>query len=151
MPLRRASQGMRHRGAFSLVTMAFQVLAVTLEGEIDTLAYPKAALFGFCVALVAYNLMAATKAALFQVGAWGRNHRAGVLRLLPDRRIPYGRTGCYHARYVGRSAREAMAPRSYHAGGGLCRLADEPGRAGPSGPLQEASSGVEGAFVQTRL
>ncbi len=45
---------------------AFQVLAVAPNCEIDTLAYPKAALFGFCVALMTYNLMAATQAALAQ-------------------------------------------------------------------------------------
>lgn len=55
-----------YRNRWRLET-AFQVLAVALESEIDTLAYPKAALFGFCVALVTYNLMAATKAALAQV------------------------------------------------------------------------------------
>lgn len=55
-----------YRNRWRLET-AFQMLAVALESEIDTLAYPKAALFGFCVALVTYNLMAATKAALSQV------------------------------------------------------------------------------------
>jgi hypothetical protein len=55
-----------YRNRWRLET-AFQVLAVALESEIDTLAYPKAALFGFCVARVIYNLMATTKAALSQV------------------------------------------------------------------------------------
>jgi hypothetical protein len=31
---------------------------------VNTLGYPKAALFGFCVALVAYNILAVVKAAL---------------------------------------------------------------------------------------
>ena len=35
-----------------------------LHSEINTLGYPKAALFGFCVALVAYNVLAVVKAAL---------------------------------------------------------------------------------------
>ena len=35
-----------------------------LHSEINTLGYPKAALFGFCVALVAYNTLAVLKAAL---------------------------------------------------------------------------------------
>lgn len=34
---------------------AFQKLEAHLESEINTLAYPKAALLGFCLALVAYN------------------------------------------------------------------------------------------------
>ena len=41
-----------------------QELEATLDGEIDTLGYPKAALFAFCVALVAYNVMSTVKAAL---------------------------------------------------------------------------------------
>jgi hypothetical protein len=39
-------------------------LEATLNGEIDTLGYPKAALFAFCVALVSYNVMSTVKAAL---------------------------------------------------------------------------------------
>jgi hypothetical protein len=35
-----------------------------LHSEINTLAYPKAALFGFCLALVAYNVFAVGLAAL---------------------------------------------------------------------------------------
>jgi hypothetical protein len=42
----------------------FQELEVHLHSEINTLAYPRAALFGFCVALVAYNVLAVVKAAL---------------------------------------------------------------------------------------
>jgi len=44
--------------------VGFQKLATILESEIDTLAYPKAALFAFCVTLVAYNVLAVVKAAL---------------------------------------------------------------------------------------
>lgn len=43
---------------------AFQELAVHLNSEINTLGYPRAALFAFCVALIAYTLMAVVKAAL---------------------------------------------------------------------------------------
>ena len=42
----------------------FQTLTETLTCEINTLAYPKAALFGFCVALVMYNVLAVVRAAL---------------------------------------------------------------------------------------
>jgi IS4 transposase len=42
----------------------FQTLTEALRCEINTLAYPKAALFGFCVALVAYNVLAVVRAAL---------------------------------------------------------------------------------------
>lgn len=44
----------------------FQQLEAYLHSEIVTLGYPQAALFGFCVALVAYNVMAVVKAALRQ-------------------------------------------------------------------------------------
>src|SRR5437762_11976819 len=43
---------------------AFQHLAVYFHSEINTLGYPKAALFGFCLALVAYNVLAVVMAAL---------------------------------------------------------------------------------------
>src|SRR3954469_1659037 len=43
---------------------AFEDLALALECEINTLCYPKAALFGFCVGLVVYDLMAVVKGAL---------------------------------------------------------------------------------------
>src|SRR5512142_2209368 len=46
------------------VENVFQILVEALHCEIDTLAYPKAALFGFSTALVAYNVVAAVRAAL---------------------------------------------------------------------------------------
>ena len=46
------------------VETAFQEIEATLSGEIETLGYPKAALFAFCTALVAYNILSAVKAAL---------------------------------------------------------------------------------------
>ena len=39
------------------IEAAFQELEAHLHSEINSLGYPKAALFGFCVALVAYNLL----------------------------------------------------------------------------------------------
>ncbi len=46
------------------IEKAFQDLSVALVCEIHTLGYPKAALFGFCLALVAYNAVSLVKAAL---------------------------------------------------------------------------------------
>ena len=43
---------------------AFQHLEAYFHSEINPLGYPKAALFGFCLALVAYNLLAVVLAAL---------------------------------------------------------------------------------------
>ena len=43
---------------------AFQHLEAHLESEIETLAYPRAALFGFCLALVAYNVFSVALSAL---------------------------------------------------------------------------------------
>jgi hypothetical protein len=42
----------------------FQELTETLSCEVKTLGYPKAALFGFCLALMAYNGVSVVKAAL---------------------------------------------------------------------------------------
>lgn len=55
-----------YRGRWRLEA-AFQILATALTSEINTLAYPKAALFGFAVAVVTYNVLATAKAALAQV------------------------------------------------------------------------------------
>lgn len=52
-----------YRKRWTLET-AFQELEKTLAGEIDTLGYPKAALFAFCIALAAYNILSTIKAAL---------------------------------------------------------------------------------------
>jgi len=49
------------------IETAFQELEAHLNSEINSLGYPKAALFGFCVALVAYNVLAVVKAALRSV------------------------------------------------------------------------------------
>jgi len=46
------------------IEKAFHQVAMALHGEIDALAYPKAALFGFCIALVAHNLLNVVKAAI---------------------------------------------------------------------------------------
>lgn len=45
----------------------FQVLDQCFNGEINTLAYPRAALFGFCMALVCYNVLAVLRAAMGNV------------------------------------------------------------------------------------
>lgn len=52
-----------YRKRWTLETL-FQVLTQTLGCLIKTLGYPKAALFAFCVALVAYNVLSVVKAAL---------------------------------------------------------------------------------------
>lgn len=49
------------------IETAFQRLAEYLNSEINALGYPRAALFGFCVALVAYISMSVVKAALGSV------------------------------------------------------------------------------------
>lgn len=52
-----------YRKRWTLET-AFQHLEKHFESEINTLAYPRAALFGFCLALVAYNIFQVILAAL---------------------------------------------------------------------------------------
>ena len=49
------------------VETLFQTLTANFEGEIQTLAYPRAALFSFCLSLVAYNILAVVRAALRSV------------------------------------------------------------------------------------
>jgi hypothetical protein len=55
-----------YRRRWTLET-AFQHLEAYFHSEINTLGYPKAALFGFCLSLVSYNLLAVVLAALRSV------------------------------------------------------------------------------------
>ena len=55
-----------YRNRWTLET-AFQHLEAYFHSEINTLGYPKAALFGFCLALVAYNVLAVVLGALRSV------------------------------------------------------------------------------------
>jgi hypothetical protein len=69
LPLRKASAkrvARLYRKRWTLET-AFQHLEAYFHSEIKTLGYPKAALFGFCLALVAYNMLAVVMAALRSV------------------------------------------------------------------------------------
>jgi IS4 transposase len=55
--------GRLYRRRWTIET-GFQELACALQSEIDTLCYPRAALFAFCCATVAYNLMGVVKGAV---------------------------------------------------------------------------------------
>ena len=69
LPLRKASAkrvARLYRKRWILET-AFQHLEAYFHSAINTLGYPKAALFGFCLALVAYNMLAVVMAALRSV------------------------------------------------------------------------------------
>jgi IS4 transposase len=46
------------------IETAFGELATVLHSEVETLGYPKAALFAFCIALVSYNMLRVVRAAL---------------------------------------------------------------------------------------
>jgi len=62
--------GVLYRKRWKIET-AFQELTEHLNSEINTLGYPSAVLFGFCVALVSYMIFAVVKAALS--GVYGAN------------------------------------------------------------------------------
>ena len=55
-----------YRRRWTIETM-FQQLEAHLHSEVNTLGYPKAALFAFCVALVVYNVLAVVKGALRRI------------------------------------------------------------------------------------
>lgn len=63
--------GLVYRNRWSLETL-FQTVTDNFNGEIHTLAYPKAALFSFSMALVAYNILATLRAALGSVHGVGK-------------------------------------------------------------------------------
>lgn len=58
---RQAAQA--YRGRWRIET-AFQEVTTTLRCELNTLGYPAAALFGFCIALVIYNALSVVQASL---------------------------------------------------------------------------------------
>ncbi len=60
-----------YRGRRSVENL-FQTVTENSECEIQTLGYPKAALFSFCLALVAYNILATVRAALASVHGVGK-------------------------------------------------------------------------------
>jgi hypothetical protein len=60
----KVSELYRHRWT---IEGFFHSLTLNLEGEINTLAYPKAALFSHCMALVCLNLLSVLRAALASV------------------------------------------------------------------------------------
>jgi hypothetical protein len=55
-----------YRKRWSVETL-FQTVTTNFEGEIQTLGYPQAALFSFCLALVAYNILSVVRSALGSV------------------------------------------------------------------------------------
>ncbi|MCU0537353.1 MAG: IS4 family transposase [Hydrococcus sp. Prado102] len=59
-----------YRNRWNIETL-FQTVTDNFNGEIQTLAYPKAALFSFSMALVAYNILATLRAALSSVDEIG--------------------------------------------------------------------------------
>ena len=46
------------------IEKAFNELTLSLDSEINTLGYPRAALFGFCIGVVIYNVLSVVKASL---------------------------------------------------------------------------------------
>jgi hypothetical protein len=60
-----------YRGRRSVENL-FQDVTQNYECEIQTLGYPKAALFSFCLALVAYNILATVRAVLASVHGVGK-------------------------------------------------------------------------------
>jgi Transposase DDE domain len=54
------------------IELMFQVITDTFNCELKTLGYPKAALFVFCMALMAFNILSTVKAALKDVHGAGK-------------------------------------------------------------------------------
>src|SRR5215813_11836545 len=85
VPRRHASAQMlaaSDRKRWTIETM-FQELTETLTCQVHALGYPKAALFGFCLALLAYSAVAVLKAALRAVYGHETVHQ-GISAYYPD-------------------------------------------------------------------
>jgi hypothetical protein len=63
---------------------ALQHIEAFFHSEIYTLGYPKAALFGFCLALVAYNMLAVVLAALRSVQGETMDQELSLYYLMCD-------------------------------------------------------------------
>lgn len=73
------------------IELALGEIATTLDAEINTFGYPKAALFCFCVALVAYNVLGTIKASLRVVhGAETVQTRVSAYLVANEIRFRYG-------------------------------------------------------------
>ena len=82
-----------YQGRWQIET-AFQELATFFNSEINTLGYPPAALFGFCVALVAYMILSVIKAALEKV------HGKGILEKVSGYYIADEISGTYRGMMI---------------------------------------------------
>jgi IS4 transposase len=72
-----------YRGRWTIEGV-FQQLTEALRCEVDTPGYPRAALFGFCTALVAFNAVSVAKAALRSVHGAERVAEVSDQQLLAD-------------------------------------------------------------------
>src|SRR3954452_19007004 len=136
------------------VENVFQTLTEALRCEIDTLAYPRAALFGFCTALVAYNVVATVRAALraahgaeqvegnvsnFHVAGEVARTYEGMMIALPPREWALFRT-----------VRAAEVAEFLHAAAELAWLAKYPlSHRGPKKPRPKRASGKTNHHVST--
>ena len=66
-----------YRGRRSVENL-FQTVTENYQCEIQTLGYPKAALFSFCLALVTYNILATVRAVLASVHGVGKIDAGGT-------------------------------------------------------------------------
>jgi hypothetical protein len=88
-----------YRRRWTIETM-FQELEGHLNSEVNSLGYPKAALFAFCTALVGYNAFAVTKAAL------RRAHGEDVVETLSGYYIALEFSGCHIGMAIATSPEE---------------------------------------------
>jgi IS4 transposase len=105
-----------------LIEGAFLELSTVLQGEVKALCYPAAALFAFCVAVVAYNMLGVLKAALrgahgaekideevsgYYIAGELRRVYAGMMIAIPDEH--WGAFGAMPAAQFAAFLREAAA------------------------------------------
>ena len=83
-----------YRGRWTIET-AFQELTEYLQSEINTLGYPPAALFGFCLALIAYMGMKVIRAALSAV-----HGREKIAEEVSDYYISHELSGTYQGMMI---------------------------------------------------
>ena len=117
-----------------LLETAFLHLTKSLNCEINTLGYPKAALFGFCMALAAYNMLAVTRAAMRATwGAEAGDENISTYYLADEI------AGIHRGMMIGPAA-TGMGALSNHVRATIGRRITRAGRKGNTTILQETSA-----------
>ena len=123
----------------------FLDLTTTLDCEINTLCYPRAALFVFCVAVMAYNLQSAIK------GVMRSEHGAEKVENDLSRYFMSGEIGQVYRGMMVALPPEEWAIFRHMSLDGVCRLPQEIGRQRRFRTLSQSTPGTQESKAQAHI